>query len=66
MWEKIKNEPLIIIEGCEFELKSFRVSELGYLMMRLYSIQENKFVTFNLGKYDPNNNVFLNLIENGK
>lgn len=37
------------------------VSELGYLMLRLY-FENSTFTTYNLGKHDPENNMFTNKI----
>ena len=64
MTQSSKTKPKIFINESEFELQNFHISELGYLMMRLYSTDENRFLTYNLGKHDPNNNMFLNSIQN--
>jgi len=37
------------------------VSELGYLMLRIY-FENGTFTTYNLGKHDPENNMFTNKI----
>ena len=37
------------------------VSELGYLMLRIY-FENSAFTTYNLGKHDPENNMFTNKI----
>ena len=37
------------------------VSELGYLMLRIY-FENGTFTTYNLGKHDSENNMFTNKI----
>jgi len=37
------------------------VSELGYLMLRIY-FENGTFTTYNLGKHDPKNNMFTDKI----
>ena len=37
------------------------VSELGYLMLRIY-FKNGTFTTYNLGKHDSENNMFTNKI----
>ena len=37
------------------------VSELGYLMLRIY-FENSTFTTYNLGKHDPENNMFTDKI----
>jgi hypothetical protein len=37
------------------------VSELGYLMLRIY-FENSTFTTYNLGKHDLENNMFTNKI----
>lgn len=37
------------------------VSELGYLMLRIY-FENSTFTTYTLGKHDPENNMFTNKI----
>lgn len=38
------------------------ISELGFLMLRVYIIDENRWISYNLGIHDTNNNVFNNLV----
>ena len=45
----------------EGEMESLYVSELGFLMLKVY-YKNGTFVSYNLGKHDPNNNVFTNQI----
>lgn len=63
---KNKNKPKIFIEEKEFNVQDFYISELGYLMMRLYSEKDKTFLTHNIGKYDSSNNMFINSIKNEK
>jgi hypothetical protein len=37
------------------------VSELGYLMLRIY-FENGTFTTYNLGKHEPKNNMFTDKI----
>jgi len=37
------------------------ISELGYLMLRIY-FENGTFTTYNLGKHDPENNMFTDKI----
>jgi hypothetical protein len=66
MTQRDKTKPKIFLNEEEFELQNFYISELGYLMMRLCSTDDNTFLTYNLGKHDPNSNMFLNSIQNEK
>lgn len=66
MTQRGKTKPKIFLNEAEFELQNFYISELGYLMMRLFSTDDNRFLTYNLGKHDPNSNMFLNSIQNEK
>jgi len=43
------------------EVDKIYVSELGYLMLRM-SFENGTFTTYNLGKHDPENNMFTNKI----
>jgi len=43
------------------EVDKIYVSELGYLMLRV-SFENGTFTTYNLGKHDPENNMFTNKI----
>jgi hypothetical protein len=48
------------------ELENVYVSELGFLMVKIY-FKNGTFITYNLGKYDENDNIFTNkIIENVK
>jgi hypothetical protein len=43
------------------EIDKIYVSELGYLMLRV-SFENGTFTTYNLGKHDPENNMFTDKI----
>ena len=43
------------------EVDKIYVSELGYLMLRIY-FKNGTFTTYNLGKHDSENNMFTNKI----
>jgi hypothetical protein len=48
------------------ELENVYVSELGFLMVKIY-FKNGSFITYNLGKYDENDNIFTNkILENVK
>jgi hypothetical protein len=48
------------------ELENVYVSELGFLMVKIY-FKNGTFITYNLGKYDENDNIFTNkILENVK
>jgi hypothetical protein len=38
-------------------------SELGYLMLRIDNL-DGSYTTYNLGNYDPDNNIFTTIINN--
>jgi hypothetical protein len=43
------------------EIEKIYVSELGYLMLRV-SFENGTFTTYNLGKHNPENNMFTDKI----
>ena len=43
------------------EVDKIYLSELGYFMLKL-SFENGTFITYNLGKHDPKNNMFTNKI----
>lgn len=48
------------------ELENVYVSELGFLMVKIY-FKNGTLITYNLGKYDENDNIFTNkILENVK
>lgn len=62
-----RKKPKIVILDEEFDLEGFHVSELGYLMMRLYSDSDKRYLTYNMGEYNKDSNIFnQNLLKNEK
>jgi hypothetical protein len=43
------------------EIEKLYVSELGYLMLKVY-FENGTFITYNLGKHDKMDNIFTNQI----
>ena len=58
-----KNTPKIILEDKEYELDKIHISDLNYLMVRLFNPVEKNYITYNLGDYDPKNNFIKDEIE---
>jgi len=58
-----KPKPKIVLNSETYELDKFFISELGYLMMRLYSINNKSYTTYNLGTHNPDENIFKDAIE---
>ena len=56
--ENKKNIPKLILNSEEHELIGFYISELGFLMMSIYS-QSGKRTNSNLGEHDIKQNVFI-------
>jgi hypothetical protein len=52
----VKINPKIILEDKEYELEKIHISELNYLMVRLFNPIEKNYMTYNLGDYNPENN----------
>jgi len=63
MHQEAKPSPKIILSGEEYSLEKFYISELGYLMMRLYSDNKKTYTTYNLGTHNPEENIFKDAIE---
>ena len=58
-----KINPKIILEDKEYELEKIHISELNYLMVRLFNPIEKNYTTYNLGDYNPENNFIKDEIE---
>jgi hypothetical protein len=58
-----KNNPKIILDGEEYELEKIQISELNYLMVRLFNPIGKNYITYNLGDYNPENNFIKDEIE---
>jgi len=59
----IKINPKIILGDKEYELEKIHISELNYLMVRLFNPIEKNYITYNLGDHNPENNFIKNAIE---
>jgi hypothetical protein len=53
----------IILDDKEYELEKIYISELNYLMIRLFNPLKKIYITYNLGDYDPVNNFIKDEIE---
>ena len=59
----VKINPKIILEDKEYELEKIYISELNYIMVRLFNPIEKNYTTYNLGDYTPGNNFIKDVIE---
>ena len=62
----VKPRPEIIIEGEKYTLEDIFISELGYLMVRIYSLEKKVYTTYNLGTHNPEENFIKDAIEKKK
>jgi len=62
MHQGAKQNPKIVIDEKIYVVEKFFISELGYLMMRLYSESNKTYTTYNLGTHDPEENIFKDAI----
>lgn len=58
-----KPNPVVKISGLDISIEKFFISELGHLMMRTYNIESESYRTYNLGTYNPEKNIFKQIIE---
>jgi len=58
-----KPNPKTLLDGKEYVVEKFFISELGYLMMVLYSDENKSYTTYNLGTYNHVKNIFNESIE---
>jgi hypothetical protein len=63
---RAKKNPEVVIEGNTYEVNNVFISELGYLMLRLYSREKKTYVTHNLGTHDPLKNIFKTAIDEAR
>ena len=63
MHPETKPNPKVVIEDKIYSVERFFISELGYLMMRLYSEKDKMYTTYNLGTHNPDENIFKELIQ---
>ena len=59
----VKIRPKLNLNEKEFEIEEVFISELGYLMVKLFCPSDKIFVTHNFGIFDSNNNIFLDEIK---
>ncbi len=53
--------PMIQTPKGNGELNKIYISELGFLMLKIY-YKNGTFITYNLGKHNPEDNIFTNKI----
>ena len=58
-----KPNPKMILDGKEYVVEKFFISELGYLMMRLFLEEKKTYTTYNLGTHDTAKNIFNEAID---
>lgn len=46
------------------EVENVFISELGFLMLKVYLPEQKVWTTYNIGVHDENNNIFTNSIKN--
>ena len=59
----VKIQPKLNLNGKEYRVEEVFISELGYLMVRLFCPSDKIYVTHNFGIFDSNNNIFLDEIK---
>lgn len=57
-----KKNPIVKTPDGEGELNKIFISELGFLMLKVYFPEQKKFINYNAGEYDVDNNLFNYLI----
>ncbi len=58
-----KKTPIIILEDKSYELEKIYISELGYLMVRLFDSEGKRYTSYNLGIYNADKNFIKDEIE---
>jgi hypothetical protein len=56
-----KDPPLVTPHGMG-TVEKLWISELNYLMMKVYFEKEGRWINYNLGKHDPEKNMFTETI----
>ena len=59
----VKIQPKLNLNDKEYEVEDIFISELGYLMVRLFCPGDKIYTTHNFGVFDSNDNIFLNEIK---
>ena len=62
----MKTLPTIKTSTGEGTIEQLWISELGYLMLKVYHEKESRWITYNLGTYDPTDNVFTKILNDAK
>lgn len=44
------------------QIEDMYVTELNFLMIRVYIVEESRWISYNLGKHDINDNIFSRII----
>ena len=52
----------IVYNNIDYEVVKIYVTELNFIMLRLYSEEKKVFFTYNLGKYNSNKNFIVDAI----
>ena len=58
-----KKVPTIILGDKKYDLEKMNISELGYLMVKLFDSEKKIYKSYNLGIYNEENNFIKNEIE---
>jgi|688.fasta_scaffold00022_21 hypothetical protein len=58
-----KPKPSLVMDGEKYIIDDIFISELGYLMVKLYSREKKTYTTYNLGNYNPEDNFLKDAIE---
>lgn len=60
------NNPKILLEGDEWIIEGFSVSELNHLYLKLYNPKKKKWSNHHIQKnYNQKNNIFIKLLSKG-
>lgn len=65
MIKSINNLPIIKTPKGLGEIEKIYISELGFLMVRVYNM-DGTYTSYNLGKHNPTDNIFTKEIYKGE
>jgi hypothetical protein len=57
----MKEKIIVLLNNEELTLDSMYISELGYLMCRVFSEKTKTYKTYNMGVFDKKNNFFTEM-----
>jgi hypothetical protein len=60
------SKPRIDTTSIKGTLENVWISDLNYLMIKIYCEDRKNWITYNLGLYDPTNNIFTTALQNRK